>query len=72
MRVRRGKRAGGGYALPMPYAVAYWCPALRAGAGGQYVLGQYPTALLAQQWALWWRTLGGHAQAYVVHRNMCT
>lgn len=48
------------------HAVAYWCPALRAGAGGWYVLGHYTTPLHAAQGATLARAIG-YTSATPIH-----
>lgn len=47
------------------HRVAYWCPALRTGAGGWYVLGYFASALLAQQGATYAQVVWRIGQAMV-------
>lgn len=41
--------------------VSYWCPALKCGSGGWYQLGQFSSAIKAEQGVIYARALGYHS-----------
>lgn len=48
------------------HRVVYWCPAMRAGAGGWYALGWYRCALHAAQAVVLAQALGYHSASVQV------